>query len=124
MLELPARCLFFFLMILRPPRSTLFPYTTLFRSDSLCRRLTGFRTERATELARAKMNRLRELFHRQWRSQIASRIGEGTLNPVGLWFQFQQRGELRLAACASVIDHHSLGHGTGGLEAQVLFDHG
>src|SRR3712207_7810168 len=26
-------CLFFFLMIRRPPRSTLFPYTTLFRSD-------------------------------------------------------------------------------------------
>src|SRR2546430_7571969 len=26
------RCLFFFLMIRRPPRSTLFPYTTLFRS--------------------------------------------------------------------------------------------
>src|SRR2546426_11297223 len=27
---------FFFLMIRRPPRSTLFPYTTLFRSRSLC----------------------------------------------------------------------------------------
>src|SRR5260221_2020052 len=27
--------LFFFLMIRRPPRSTLFPYTTLFRSDVL-----------------------------------------------------------------------------------------
>src|SRR3712207_8656075 len=26
------RCFFFFLMIRRPPRSTLFPYTTLFRS--------------------------------------------------------------------------------------------
>src|SRR5436305_14015533 len=26
------RALFFFLMIRRPPRSTLFPYTTLFRS--------------------------------------------------------------------------------------------
>src|SRR6202045_5224409 len=26
-------CAFFFLMIRRPPRSTLFPYTTLFRSD-------------------------------------------------------------------------------------------
>src|SRR5256885_16967665 len=26
------RCCFFFLMIRRPPRSTLFPYTTLFRS--------------------------------------------------------------------------------------------
>src|SRR3712207_8894844 len=33
------RCIFFFLMIRRPPRSTLFPYTTLFRSarnDRLC----------------------------------------------------------------------------------------
>src|SRR3712207_7633094 len=28
-------CIFFFLMIRRPPRSTLFPYTTLFRSRSL-----------------------------------------------------------------------------------------
>src|SRR3712207_8586946 len=28
--------IFFFLMIRRPPRSTLFPYTTLFRSDSGC----------------------------------------------------------------------------------------
>src|SRR3712207_8016179 len=27
---------FFFLMIRRPPRSTLFPYTTLFRSNSSC----------------------------------------------------------------------------------------
>src|SRR5437870_10182620 len=27
---------FFFLLIRRPPRSTLFPYTTLFRSDKLC----------------------------------------------------------------------------------------
>src|SRR3712207_7228282 len=26
-------CIFFFLMIRRPPRSTLFPYTTLFRSE-------------------------------------------------------------------------------------------
>src|SRR5260370_32507900 len=28
----PRRFAFFFLMIRRPPRSTLFPYTTLFRS--------------------------------------------------------------------------------------------
>src|SRR5438093_8651933 len=27
------RCIFFFLMLRRPPRSTLFPYTTLFRSE-------------------------------------------------------------------------------------------
>src|SRR2546426_1946178 len=29
----PRRSFFFFLMIRRPPRSTLFPYTTLFRSQ-------------------------------------------------------------------------------------------
>src|SRR5260221_8548719 len=29
------QCVFFFLMIRRPPRSTLFPYTTLFRSENL-----------------------------------------------------------------------------------------
>src|SRR5204863_9451405 len=32
LLLVPSACLFFFLMIRRPPRSTLFPYTTLFRS--------------------------------------------------------------------------------------------
>src|SRR2546430_12951960 len=32
------QCLFFFfLMIRRPPRSTLFPYTTLFRAQRRCR---------------------------------------------------------------------------------------
>src|SRR5258708_17634466 len=34
MTPLPSSSLFFFLMIRRPPRSTLFPYTTLFRSLS------------------------------------------------------------------------------------------
>src|SRR2546428_6740525 len=33
--RLGSSCVFFFLMIRRPPRSTLFPYTTLFRSRSL-----------------------------------------------------------------------------------------
>src|SRR2546425_3027842 len=31
---MPLTFVFFFLMIRRPPRSTLFPYTTLFRSSS------------------------------------------------------------------------------------------
>src|SRR3984885_15699327 len=31
-MPLPLESFFFFLMIRRPPRSTLFPYTTLFRS--------------------------------------------------------------------------------------------
>src|SRR5258707_9631032 len=40
----PCFYFFFFLMIRRPPRSTLFPYTTLFRSlVSLCARGGGTR---------------------------------------------------------------------------------
>src|SRR5438067_4140849 len=35
MVCLLASCSFFFLMIRRPPRSTLFPYTTLFRSNAI-----------------------------------------------------------------------------------------
>src|SRR3712207_8721689 len=35
--------LFFFLMIRRPPRSTLFPYTTLFRSRAARQRLASQR---------------------------------------------------------------------------------
>src|SRR5688572_31110853 len=42
--------LFFFLMIRRPPRSTLFPYTTLFRS------LTEREREVAALVAQAKSN--------------------------------------------------------------------
>src|SRR2546423_14792432 len=32
-MRVTVNLIFFFLMIRRPPRSTLFPYTTLFRSD-------------------------------------------------------------------------------------------
>src|SRR5690348_17391843 len=46
--------IFFFLMILRPPISTLFPYTTLFRSCAFCFLLPCFtaRTERRWEKLR------------------------------------------------------------------------
>src|SRR5256885_7128536 len=40
---------FFFLMIRRPPRSTLFPYTTLFRSNSLIPYHVLFRREHLVE---------------------------------------------------------------------------
>src|SRR5437870_11462238 len=55
-----AGLFFFFLRIRRPPRSTLFPYTTLFRS---CRRPTAcrgapFPTEMGTALQDRKSTRL------------------------------------------------------------------
>src|SRR2546423_9043683 len=39
---------FFFVMIRRPPRSTLFPYTTLFRSPGSIMPTTGTETPRRT----------------------------------------------------------------------------
>src|SRR3712207_8764248 len=42
---------FFFLMIRRPPRSTLFPYTTLFRSKRLNRNRSVFPTKSSLEKA-------------------------------------------------------------------------
>src|SRR6266542_4121056 len=56
--KLDIRCFFFFLMIRRPPRSTLFPYTTLFRS-------------RARQLARHHQ-------HRQSDAQLEQHAGNRT----------------------------------------------
>src|SRR5260370_21670373 len=42
----------FFLMIRRPPRSTLFPYTTLFRSRRARRAALGLALEAAGQLAK------------------------------------------------------------------------
>src|SRR2546430_15367293 len=50
---------FFFLMIRRPPRSTLFPYTTLFRSNHIL--LRGNQP--------AAVDRMRELLARTVRSE-------------------------------------------------------
>src|SRR5215208_7923716 len=46
-------CCFFFLMIRRPPRSTLFPYTTLFRSSRGHRRRRPLSSGPAERPARA-----------------------------------------------------------------------
>src|SRR5467141_4922627 len=47
---------FFFLMIRRPPRSTLFPYTTLFRSQPATARTVGttVMTTRTTKIRRLR----------------------------------------------------------------------
>src|SRR5438552_8863412 len=48
--------MFFFLMIRRPPRSTLFPYTTLFRSET-----KHWSAERFAEVARHFLMRGRRI---------------------------------------------------------------
>src|SRR3712207_7907801 len=44
--------IFFFLMIRRPPRSTLFPYTTLFRSGRAAHRLSADAAQQPRALGR------------------------------------------------------------------------
>src|SRR3989441_8942562 len=60
---------FFFLMIRRPPRSTLFPYTTLFRSRSPPR-VTHNHVDAGCQLADGKaLGELREALKQQERNQ-------------------------------------------------------
>src|SRR5256885_8693499 len=54
---LPAFFFFFFLMIRRPPRSTLFPYTTLFRSIELRTRDVDARVGDACRVLRGRARR-------------------------------------------------------------------
>src|SRR3712207_9469092 len=48
--------LFFFLMIRRPPRSTLFPYTTLFRSSEVAGREVWLKREDLNHTGSHKIN--------------------------------------------------------------------
>src|SRR6266404_9018732 len=58
---LPSFFFFFFLMIRRPPRSTLFPYTTLFRSrSSWPRRATTGGTATGRSCTRRRTSRSEE----------------------------------------------------------------
>src|SRR6202043_4239182 len=62
MLRLCVRPFFFFLMIRRPPRSTLFPYTTLFRSVARgCAQYHGFRAARSLRDGRRSEEHTSEL---------------------------------------------------------------
>src|SRR3712207_2060244 len=67
---------FFFLMIRRPPRSTLFPYTTLFRSSVGARPYTLPSTRRVTTALPLK--RARAAQAGQLRSLLWSRSEEHT----------------------------------------------
>src|SRR3989442_4910794 len=62
LLALSFFCFFFFLMIRRPPRSTLFPYTTLFRSRAR-------RPPRRHDLGRALGEGAGGARRRSWRSE-------------------------------------------------------
>src|SRR6185369_17728192 len=79
---------FFFLMIRRPPRSTLFPYTTLFRSATSCsarspgdthvvaRRPSASRSEEHTSELQSHLNLVcRLLLEKKKHSRVSTRSG-------------------------------------------------
>src|SRR5215203_7137980 len=57
---------FFFLMIRRPPRSTLFPYTTLFRAHQGSHRLVSLKTGPTIERPERSEEHTSELQSRQY----------------------------------------------------------
>src|ERR1035441_10739559 len=78
----PQRVIFFFLMIRRPPRSTLFPYTTLFRSDMpfYTRLATVFRSARPVFRSRSEehTSELQSLRHLVCRLLLEKKIIRST----------------------------------------------
>src|SRR6266849_9955359 len=70
-----ATCfLLFFLMIRRPPRSTLFPYTTLFRSSSPRERAARPRDHRQRQLSRRRRRSEEHTSELQSRVEIVCRL--------------------------------------------------
>src|SRR3712207_6955916 len=63
-------CVFFFLMIRRPPRSTLFPYTTLFRSPFIQQRRMPFFSSTVVRVA--------VVVARSASAMVLSRVMEGS----------------------------------------------
>src|SRR2546430_17489425 len=75
---------FFFLMIRRPPRSTLFPYTTLFRSDNSCSIKSGVTVTTATH---ARSMCISGACDKNWtRAVTASNRGRGRISVYRLRF--------------------------------------
>src|SRR5260221_7822170 len=67
------RYCFFFLMIRRPPRSTLFPYTTLFRSAPPRERCSWQRSVRGSFSAHLDCRRLRPVLAHQIHKEVFQR---------------------------------------------------
>src|SRR3989449_6001259 len=79
MVTVESTAIVFFLMIRRPPRSTLFPYTTLFRSPEridywVSKGLTGLRVFIAGHTAAVKDARLDDSRSEEHTSELQSRL--------------------------------------------------
>src|SRR5215203_7286430 len=95
---------FFFLMIRRPPRSTLFPYTTLFRSRGAQGRRSsaGLREDVAEDLQGQPQRRRRNARrgHQNLERELQGLLarGESLLRATGRHYARRGRPHFRLAA--------------------------
>ena len=70
------------------------------------------------------MRDVSKIAHTQPGGKIAPGIGEHALNTIRLRFEFEEGGELRLAAGAAVVQHQPARNGTRRFQAEILFDQG
>src|SRR2546430_6702965 len=84
---------FFFLMIRRPPRSTLFPYTTLFRSRFETSPCQSTASTAPTQPAARPGGRALYLWHSaEWLTEGATELGERKLRAIHAARIERQRG--------------------------------
>src|SRR2546421_5560429 len=94
---------FFFLMIRRPPRSTLFPYTTLFRSPT---RRTATATARVADMVASLGKDDRLSGRRKFRSQFG--VGRPRALARGVWCgaqRYRDRKSTRLNSSHDQISY-------------------
>src|SRR5712672_2701223 len=107
-------------MIRRPPRSTLFPYTTLFRSDDTAALLSAFATYAAGFLVRPFgaifFGRIGDLVGRKYTFLITILVMGGSTFAVGLLPTFSAVGWLApvLLVCLRLLQGLALGGEYGG----------
>src|SRR3712207_8226558 len=90
--------LFFFIMIRRPPRSTLFPYTTLFRSES--RVAVELRVELECAADFRDVLELRGFAEAAERGEVSREVGDGSLR-----FAYRDRKSTRLNSSHANISY-------------------
>src|SRR3989442_14279302 len=98
---------FFFLMIRRPPRSTLFPYTTLFRSYANVHRGLHYLANAATEAYEGAREKVRAFINAERPEEIVfTRNATEAINLVAYTFA-RERIKPGDEIVLSIMEHHS-----------------
>src|SRR3712207_7065314 len=101
----------FFLMIRRPPRSTLFPYTTLFRSSKTMRPAASCDESRPGQqhvpASAAAQDPKRS---RSWQDRKSTRLNSSHANISYVVFCLKKKKNHRSTTLFQTVQHHSLTH--------------